>query len=210
MSVEHRCQVTRLFVALEYGEQLAHQCALYQADAIGNKQAQLFLQAQARQEAEHGSLFAMAIDWLTPKHAYTVPQALQRFGQRLLAAQARDDLNECLIGSQVILEGFGEQILLRLNRGMDNYNIGFKQQRQLILRQEQNHHDFGLRTLAGRLHNGQTTAEQIHALSHDYLQLIRQVTEEMSDIFTALDEDAQEYHQGLLERLPTWLLREYA
>lgn len=208
MTVEHRCQVTRLFVALEYGEQLAHRCALYQADATDNKQARRFLQAQARQETEHASLFTMAIDWLSPKHAYTIPQALQSFGQRLLAAQARDDLTECLIGSQVVLEGFGEQILLRLNRGMDNYNIGFKRQRQLILRQEQNHHDFGLRTLADRLQCGRTTQQHVHALSHDYLHLIQQVSEEMNDVFATLDENAREYYQGLLARLPGWLLRD--
>ena len=206
MSVEHRCQVTRLFVALEYGEQLAHQCALYQAGAIGNQQARLFLRAQAWQEAEHADLFDMAIDWLTPKHAYTVPQSLHRFGRRLLAAQAHDDLIECLIGSQVILEGFGEQILLRLNRGMDKCHIGFKQLRQLILRQEQSHHDFGLRVLASRLQNGQVSAVRVHALTQDYLGLIRQVTEEMSDVFATLDEDAEEYHQGMLERLPDWML----
>ena len=206
MSMEHRCQVTRLFVALEYGEQLAHQCALYQAGVIGNQQARLFLQAQARQEAEHADLFAMAIDWLTPKHAYTIPQSLHCFGRRLLGAQTRDDLIECLIGSQVILEGFGEQILLHLNRGMDKYQIGFRQQRQLILRQEQSHHDFGLRALAGRLQNGQVAAARIHDLTQDYLGLIRQVTEEMNDVFATLDEDAEEYHQDLIERLPDWLL----
>jgi len=210
MTVEHRCQVARLFVALEYGEQLAHQCALYQFTALENKQAQAFLQAQARQEAEHASLFAMAIDWLTPKHAYTVPSALQRFGQRLLAAQARNDLSECLIASQIILEGFGEQILLHLNRGMDNYNIGFKQQRHLILRQEQSHHAFGLKVLASQLDSGQTTPARVHALTQDYLHLIQQVTDEMGDIFAALDEDAQEYRQALIDQLPAWLQRDSA
>ena len=89
---------------------------------------------------------------------------------------------------------------------MDKYQIGFRQQRQLILRQEQSHHDFGLRALAGRLQNGQVAAARIHDLTQDYLGLIRQVTEEMNDVFATLDEDAEEYHQDLIERLPDWLL----
>jgi hypothetical protein len=42
-----------------------------------------------------------------------------------------------------VLEGLGEQILIRLNRGLDNQGIGFARQRRVLLHQEQGHFAFG-------------------------------------------------------------------
>lgn len=166
MTPEQRQQTTRLFVALEYGEQLAQRCALHQSTLVENNKAHRFLRAQARQEHFHAFLFHQTADWLSPKHRIAVPEALQGFGRSLDQALQRNDLIECLVGSQIVLEGFGEQILKRLNRVLDNHNIGLSRQQRLILHQEQSHCAFGTRTLKTQLEQG------IHVLSeYTHLQI---------------------------------------
>ena len=207
MTPEQRQQTTRVFVALEYGEQLAQRCALHQSTLVANKKAERFLRAQARQERFHGFLFRQATDWLSPRHRLAVPNALQCFGQSLDHALKRNDLTECLVGSQIVLEGFGEQILLRLNRGMDKHNIGFRRQRHLILQQEQSHCAFGLRILKTQLEQGHTHIERIHTLADKYTHLARSITQDMADVFAVLDEDADEYIEAMTNHLPSWLFR---
>ena len=165
MTPEQKRQASRLFVALEYGEQLAHDCAIYQSRIVTIPKMRRFLRAQAMQESVHATLFRQAAEWLTPKHQDDAPSALHEFGARLRMALDKNDLTESLLASQIVLEGFGEQILLRLNRGMDNHNIGFKRMRGLILRQEQSHHAFGLRTLQTLLEQDYTTQEHIYLVT---------------------------------------------
>lgn len=205
LSPEQRTQTARLFAVLEYGERLAHECARRQAGLIDDKRAQRFLLAQARQENTHALLFRKAADWLAPKQAFSPPPALLDFGGRLQHALSRDDLTESLVASQIVLEGLGEQILARLNQSMDHYGIGFSRQRHLLLRQEQGHYAFGVRTLEQRLRLGHARIEHVHELADDYLRRIHGITAEMADVFAALDADAGDYNRGLLAALPAWL-----
>jgi hypothetical protein len=205
MTHEQRTQASRLFTTLEYGEQLAHQCALHQAESTECAQSRCFLRTQARQEAFHADLFRKAADWLTPQRRYQPPVTLTAFGGRLARAMNNRDSTECLVASQIVLEGFGEQILQRLNRGLDNHNIGFKRQRYLVLQQEQSHYAFGLNTLRKKLELNETTHHTVHSRVGFYLQMVNQIIDEMGDIFVALDEDAVNYKDSLIQALPTWL-----
>lgn len=207
MTPEQRHQATRLLVALEYGEQLAQRCALHQSTLVTNSKAANFLRAQARQEHFHAFLFHQAAGWLSPKHHIAVPKALQCFGRSLDQALQRNDLAECLVGSQIVLEGFGEQILIRLNRSLDDHNIGFKRQRRLILHQEQSHCAFGIRTLKIHLEQEHTRIERIHTLADKYLHLARSITQDLADLFSVLDADPNEYIESMTNDLPSWLFR---
>ncbi len=205
MPPETRRQATRLFTALEYGEQLAHQCAIRQMHWIDDPRACRFLGVQARQEATHASFYRRAADWLTPRHRYNIPVTLQRYATRLQQALDRNDLCDTLTGSQIVLEGFGEQIISRLNRGMDNHGIGFRRLRRTLLRQEQSHYAFGLRMLQQQADASPAAASRIPALAADYLQQVNDMVHEMSDVFESLDEDPDEYCNDLLDNLPGWI-----
>ena len=205
MTPAQKTQTARLFAALEYGERLAHDCARRQASLLDDRRAQRFLQTQARQESAHALLFRGAADWLAPKQWFTTPPALRDFGDSLQRALSRNDLTESLVASQIVLEGLGEQILTRLNHGMDNHGIGFSRQRKLLLRQEQGHYAFGLRTLEQRLQTEYTRIEHVHELADGYIRLIQRISAEMADVFAALDENAADYTDGLIAGLPAWL-----
>ena len=205
MTPEQRTQASRLFTALEYGEQLAHRCAVHQARFAESGQSACFLRAQARQEAFHARLFKQAADWSKPARRYRPPATLTAFGAHLARAMDNRDTTECLVASQIVLEGFGEQILQRLNRGLDNLNIGFKRQRYLILQQEQSHYAFGLNALRTRFELYETTQETIRSQSGFYLQMVNRIIDEMRDIFGVLDEDADDYKDSLIQALPAWL-----
>lgn len=205
MHPETRRQAARLFAALEYGEQLAHACARQQSRWVADPRAQRFLRTQARQEATHAAFYRRAAEWLLPGHRYQVPETLQRYGRRLQLALDNNDRCDSLIGSQIVLEGFGEQIISRLNRGMDNQGIGFRRIRRLILRQEQSHYAFGMRMLLHQRATEPAAAERIQTLAAGYLQQVQDILAEMSDMFVALDEDPGEYYTGLLGNLPVWI-----
>ena len=206
MRPEERRQISRLFTSLEYGEQLAYACAKQQHSVMHDVKSRRFLRAQAHQEYTHAAFFRTAVRCLTPKHQQHIPNGLKRFGERLHQAIVSNDLTDSLVGSQIVLEGFGEQILLRLNRGMDNRNIGFQRQRAILLRQEQSHFAFGMRILQRQINQEQTTVERVHALTEDYLQQVQQIIREMEGIFTVLDENAEEYTAGLIDSIPPWML----
>ena len=109
-----------------------------------------------------------------------------------------------MTGSQIVLEGFGEQIISRLNRGMDNQGIGFRRLRRKLLRQEQSHYAFGLRMLEQQTSSA-ANVERIPDLAADYLQQVHSIIDEMSDVFYSLDEDPGEYRADLLDNLPDWI-----
>jgi hypothetical protein len=205
MRPETRRQTTRLFTALEYGEQLAHQCAIRQMHWIDDSRARRFLAVQARQEATHAGFYRRAADWLAPGHHVAIPTTLRRYGARLQQALDRNDLCDSLTGSQIVLEGFGEQIISRLNRGMDNHGVGFKRLRRILLRQEQSHYAFGLRMLQQQADSTTLAASRIPGLAADYLQQVNDMVHEMSDVFLSLDEDPDEYCRDLLDSLPGWI-----
>ena len=197
--------MARLFTALEYGEQLAHDCARQQARWIDDPGAQRFLITQARQEVSHAAFYRRAAEWLTPKHHYQAPENLQRYGRRLQHALDSNDLCESLTGSQIVLEGFGEQIISRLNRGMDNHGIGFRRLRPILLRQEHSHYAFGLRILRQQTVSEPACTKRIQALAADYLQQVHGIIDDMSDVFITLDEEPGEYCTDLLGNLPDWI-----
>jgi ribonucleotide reductase beta subunit family protein with ferritin-like domain len=205
MHPEVRRQATRLFAALEYGEQLAHDCARQQACWIGTPRAQRFLNAQARQEAVHATFYRRAAEWLMPGHHYQAPKSLQQYGRRLQRALDKNDLCDSLTGSQIVLEGFGEQIITRLNRSMDNHGIGFRHLRRVLLRQEQSHYAFGLHMLQQQIASEPANSGRIQALAADYLQQVHAIIDEMSDVFISLDADPGEYRTDLLGKLPDWI-----
>ena len=149
--------------------------------------------------------YRRAAEWLMPRHHYQAPKTLQRYGRCLQHALDNNDLCDSLTGSQIVLEGFGEQIISRLNRGMDNHGIGFRRLRRILLRQERSHYAFGLRMLRQQTVSETANSVRIQVLAADYLQQVHSIIDEMSDVFVSLDEDPGEYSTDLLDNLPDWI-----
>lgn len=202
---EIRRELSHLFVALEYGEQLAHRCATQQANWVSSTKAHRFLTLQAKQEYSHARFFEMAANNLKVKHQYTPPCALKSFASRLEKTFNNNNLVESMVGSQIVLEGFGEQILMRLNKGLDDNDTGFKKIRHALLRQEQSHYAFGMHMLKTQLQNGEASIEHIVELTNEYMQFIHNILHEMKDVFYILNEDPQQYAIDLVNNLPQWL-----
>lgn len=205
LTPNQRQQAARLFAALAFGERLAHDCARRQSVLVACDRSRRFLRAQARQEMMHARLFEQAVAALAPGGKVAEPAALRAFGRRLEQALERDDLSESLVASQVVLEGIGEQILVRLNHGLDRQGVGFARMRRMILRQEQSHHAFGLRMLQAQLGHSKAELARLGELAGGYLEQVQRILGEMSDVFAALDEDVDEYLVALNASLPAWV-----
>jgi hypothetical protein len=205
MTSETRKEVLRLYVALEFGEQLAHKCALQQASWVTNKKMQRFLHTQAKQEFAHARFFSMAANRIQIKHQYAPPDSLKQFASRLEQSISKKNLVETMVGSQIVLESFGEQILLRLNKGLDKSGTGFKKIRHTLLRQEQSHSAFGMHTLNTLIQNDEVSVNQVGELTGEYLLYINKITDEMSEVFHVLGEDPKGYTSDIVNNLPVWL-----
>ena len=205
ITTETRNEVLRLYVALEYGEQLAHECAQQQASWVANRKMQHFLLNQAKQEYSHARFFSMAANNIQLKHQSAPPTALLDFASRLRKSISKRNLVETMVGSQIVLEGFGEQILLRLNKGLDHNGMAFKKIRHTLLRQEQSHSAFGMHSLNNMIHNGETSINQVSELTVEYLTYINKITDEMAGVFHVLGEDSKSYNNDIINHLPSWL-----
>jgi len=204
MTPELQRQSTRLFIALEYGEQLAKDCALRQVSMFEDSRAKRFLKMQAKQESFHANFFSKAADFLSEKHHYKAPVSLLKFRAKLDSALTRGDLIESLIGQQIVLEGFGEQILMRLNKSMDMHGVGFNRMRELLLKQEQSHQSFGDKTLLKLVSTDYTSRLRVQVLVDEYMHIIESIVYEMSDVFVSLDADADNYINGVKNSIPDW------
>lgn len=205
MSPDIQREAIKLFSCLEYGEQLAYDCALEQSKIIESKKSQRFLKVQALQEFMHAKFYNKAIDHIDSRNKRYLPKSLIIYADRLRQAMVNKDVTDYLVGSQVVLEGFGEQLLLNLNIGLDKHDVGFKRIRKLIIRQEQSHHAFGIRALKSQLEEGKVKSERIGTLMSEYLYHVQCIINEMEEVFYYFDERPEDYYEPLIAELPDWL-----
>ncbi len=204
---DDRAPIARLLTFLEYGERLAHDCALAQAALAPDRGMQRFLASQARQELAHAWVFQGAIAWLAPRHLGGSPflPALEQYRALLEDALRRRDFAETLMAEQLILEGLGEAILARIEEGLANRNAPFGHVRRILLLQEEAHHDFGRRMLDRAFAAGTTSPDQLRARAQEYLALTDGMVSTLGDLFDSIDEDPRLYMERARGYLPAWL-----
>lgn len=203
---DEKVPIARLLTFLAYGERMAHDCATAQATLVEDSRARRFLLSQARQEAMHAVVFQGAIAWLTPKHLGDVPllPALEEYRRILNDAVARHDLVETFLAEQVVLEGFGEAILSRIERGLAKRAAPFGRLRRILLHQEEAHHGFGRRQLERAIVRGDTDQETLGRRAQRYLALTDAMVVTLCDLFESIDEDATAWAQDVRTFLPDW------
>ncbi len=205
-SGEH-VHLAQLLQFMVLGEQLAHDCAKAQATLVREPGLQRFLAGQAKQEGRHALVFQWAIRWLAPRgpQSLVISHQMNQYRRLLMTALTRGDVAESLLAEQIILEGLGQAILQRLETGLLKRDAPFRKLRQILLQQEEAHHDFGLRTLKRMLDNGQTSTDHLRELAPAYLELGKALLFSAQDSFYFIREDPHEYWQDFQRGLPVWL-----
>jgi hypothetical protein len=204
---DQRAPIARLLQFLRDGEYLASDCARAQAQLAPDSGMRRFLRSQARQESYHAIVFQSNIAWLAPRHLGTCP-LLPPLGQyRVLIEDAirRGDLAETLMAEQIILEGLGEAILVRIEEGLAKRNAPFERLRRMLLQQEEAHHGFGCRTLDRMFAAGVTTPEVLWDRGQEYLGLTHAMVASLADLFTSIEEDSTAWAADVGRYVPKWL-----
>lgn len=205
---DERVPIARLLQFLEHGERLAHDCARAQADLVADEGMRRFLLGQARQEYSHAVVFKGSIGWLAPRHLGACPplQPLIRYRALLEDAIRRQDLIETVLAEQIILEGLGEAILRRIERGLVLRRAPFARLRRILLHQEEAHHRFGRRMLERAIETGDASADMLRPRAEDYLALAGDMVLTLTDLFESIHEDAGAWASDVQHYLPKWLL----
>lgn len=199
-----RAEIGRLFACMAYGEGIARECALRQAEIAGRAAMRRFLLRQARQEEHHARVFERVALCITPRGSGPVPPVLRRYRRELERACARTDLLETLVGQQIVLEGFGELVLDRMNRKLDQRWVGFGRLRRLLIHQEQGHRAFGGRAVQKMIERDPTGRERAGDAARRYLALTDGIVDELEPVFTVTGADPALYKRALRAGLPGW------
>lgn len=200
--------IARLLTFLQHGEEMAHDCARRQARLAADQRRRRFLNSQARQEAMHAIVFQSAIAWLAPRHVGDAPflPALDQYRRLLDEALKRKDFYETMLAEQVILEGLGEAILMRIEDGLARRQAPFGRLRRILLRQEEAHHQFGRRLLEEGMAAGELDAGALQSRAQLYLGLTDAIILALSDLFDSIQEDAAAWAADVRKFLPSWLV----
>ena len=204
---DERIPLARLLKFLELGEQLASHCARAQISMAPEMGMKKFLSGQARQEEYHALSFKWAIGWLAPRHVDPNPciKPLDQYRILLNEAIRRKDFIESLLAEQIILEGLGEMLLKKMEKGLIKRNAPFRRLRRILIHQEEAHHAFGLRALQRAVDQGETNVEDLRGRAQGYVELAERSMTSATELFHAINEDPNEYIKDFHKHLPIWL-----
>lgn len=207
IAASQNVRIARFFAAMSRGERLAQRAARRQADIAPNRKARGFLLVQSRQEAFHALLFEGAANWLAPRA--NLPDstgiALERLAGRIKADLDAGDFAASLVGVQIIFEGVGAVALAKLDAGLIPGAGRFAPVHRLLLRHEEAHHAFGVRTLERMLASGDADESTLREASVEYLALNRSLVAASAEMFADFDADAAEYVVRVHASLPACL-----
>ena len=130
---------------------------------------------------------------------------MERYRALIEDAIRRGALAETLMAEQIILEGLGEAILVRIEEGLAKRNAPFERLRRMLLQQEEAHHGFGCRTLDRMFAAGVTTPEVLWGRGQEYLGLTHAMVATLADLFTSIEEDATAWAADVGRYVPKWL-----
>lgn len=205
-SPDEKVPIARLLTFLAHGERMAHDCANAQAALVDDSVVCRFFFNQAKQEAMHALVFQAAVAWLAPRHLGDTPflKPLEEYRTLLHDGLVRRELVETILAEQVILEGLGEAILNRIEKGLAKRAAPFGRLRRILLQQEEAHHGFGLRQLDRAIERGETDRETLRRRAQRYLALTDAMVLTLGDLFDRIDEDATAWANDVRKFLPEW------
>ena len=204
---DQRAPIARLLQFLRDGEYLASDCARAQARARAGPGHAPVSPKPGPARVLSSIVFQANIAWLAPRHLGTCPllPPMERYRALIEDAIRRGDFAETLMAEQIILEGLGEAILVRIEEGLAKRNAPFEGLRRMLLQQEEAHHGFGCRTLERMFAAGVTSPEVLWDRGQDYLALTHAMVATLADLFTSIEEDATAWAADVGRYVPKWL-----
>lgn len=131
---------------------------------------------------------------------------MKRYAILLNEAIDANNYAETIMGLQVILEGFGDVILENLNDNIEKRGNYLARIRKMILAQEDAHHAFGLKMLEAVTADNPDLRMSLIKRADDYFELIDCFLKASSGLFSHFHIDPRDYHEGLNNNLPQWLV----
>ena len=197
----------RLFGFMVQGEKLAHNFSNQQSRLFDDTHAKRFLKQQSRHELIHVQIFKAGSRFINYRGSKNRPEgnAVRAYARLLDEALLAGNRAETIMGLQVILEGFGDVILERLNGAIEKRGNTLARMRHLILGQEDAHHHFGLQKLELYVQESPELKEYLLKRADNYLELIQQFLDETEEVFSHFHIDPQVYHGKINQNLPDWL-----
>ena len=89
--------------------------------------------------------------------------------------------------------------------GLVKRNAPFRRLRNVLLHQEEAHHQFGVRILERAIARDQISVEQLRNRMSDYFPIAESMLLSSTDLLESIDEDPQAYNSDFYQYLPDWL-----
>ena len=203
MNREDKIYASELFHFLSRGEEIAAQCASYQAQITNDNRIAKFFKTQARQEKQHAFIFNQATQYFKPKKTNNLTHnALAKFEQKLSSALSDKKLQESIIAQQFLFEGLGEITLKKVSQGIEDRGFNFSLIRRTILKQERAHHHFGEKYIDNLLNKPDLKLKPIVTECRDYMEILREVLQEMSSVLHFYHQNSNDFYTLLINDLP--------
>lgn len=203
IGTDTRAGIGGFFACLGYGEQIARDCALRQAE-MAPRSYRRFFERQARQEYNHARIFESVVLGVSPRQKRTIPDPMVCYRRRLQTALRCRDLVATIVGQQIVLEALGELVLSRLDERFERRRLGFKRLRRILLAQERGHLAFGARIMQDSLSRGEADPGRVRELVLDYLRLSDSILDDMAFVFDIVGADPELYKHSLRQRMEIW------
>jgi len=196
----------RLLAIMAHGEHIAMEGARLQAQISSDTETRKFLTRQARHEQFHSFVFSSAADVMAslcgaPSNV-PVPHVMALWRRQIAQATQRRQLAESLLIQQVYLEGLGQVILMQVDANLALLGDPLRSLRQLILRQEAQHHAFGLRMLAREVTQNPAVIPRLERMGRRLLGQAEELLDELAETFSAADTPHDNYIDELCAQLP--------
>jgi hypothetical protein len=202
--------VYRLLSIMAHGERIAMDGARMQAKISRDPQVKKFLIRQSRHEQFHAFVFAWAADVvasaINASVPVPVPPVMALWRQQIVEATRHEQLAESLLIQQVYLEGLGHIVLQQLDNDLAIAGNPLAGLRRLILRQEAQHHEFGLRLLEQEVAGDPALGLRLELLGYRLRAQAENLLEDLADTFIAAETSHENLLQQLHAQLPARLL----
>ena len=196
---------------MAWGERVAMEGATMQAAIAPDAASRIFLRRQARHEQFHAMIFETAVAVLErdPKVSATsrissgeIPVVLEKWRGRIRRAIAENRFAESLLIQQVFLEGLGHIILREIDAACFTSGRQIIRIRATLLRQEAQHHKFGLQLLQTEFEQSPAMVLKLEEVGLELFAEAEMLLSELTDSFAVLDAPGRNFVAELRAELP--------
>lgn len=197
-------ETEHLLFTLLAGERLAANISAKQSVFFKSRNPKVsrFLKAQSKQERFHAGVFRASLLWLNPKSRYSdkAYPAFSAMEQKLNSAIEKGDIEESILGLQVIVEELGESALADLDISLEKYRFGLHKIRRIILNQEKAHHSFGERYIREQAFNGEYKQHLLQK-GYAYIEDVDRVLTEVEPVLNSFNLSGLAYMQNISDSI---------